>query len=63
MEDKTQLQNLLSETQEHLSDAEHKLHNTKDELEKQMQLRKQEAEEWQTISIGSANDRARCQWF
>lgn len=62
LEDKTQLQSLLSETQKHLSDMERKLNDTQQQLEDLQQLRKQEAEEWQQfqsdllMTVRVAND-------
>ncbi|XP_037935339.1 cytospin-A [Teleopsis dalmanni] len=62
LEDKTQLQNLLSETQKHLGDAERKLNESEELLEKEVSLRKQEAEEWQQfqsdllMTVRVAND-------
>lgn len=42
LEDKQQLQNLLSETQKHLGDVETKLNATEKQLEEEVKLRKQE---------------------
>ncbi|XP_039962506.1 cytospin-A isoform X2 [Bactrocera neohumeralis] len=62
LEDKQQLQNLLSETQKHLGDVEGKLNATEKQLEEEVKLRKQEAEEWQQfqsdllMTVRVAND-------
>ncbi|XP_036215238.2 cytospin-A isoform X2 [Bactrocera oleae] len=62
LEDKQQLQNLLSETQKHLGDVEAKLNATEKQLEEEVKLRKQEAEEWQQfqsdllMTVRVAND-------
>ncbi|XP_036338823.1 cytospin-A [Rhagoletis pomonella] len=62
LEDKQQLQNLLSETQKHLGDVESKLNTTEKQLEEEVNLRKQEAEEWQQfqsdllMTVRVAND-------
>ncbi|XP_013099891.1 cytospin-A [Stomoxys calcitrans] len=62
LEDKNQLQSLLSETQKHLADVERKLNDTQQQLEDLQQLRKQEAEEWQQfqsdllMTVRVAND-------
>ncbi|KAL9881010.1 sperm antigen with calponin homology and coiled-coil domains split discs isoform 2-T6 [Glossina fuscipes fuscipes] len=62
LEDKTQLQTLLAETQKHLSDAERKLGETQKQLDEVQELRKQEAEEWQQfqsdllMTVRVAND-------
>lgn len=62
LEDKTQLQNLLAETQKHLSELERKLNDTQTQLEDLQQLRKQEIEEWQQfqsdllMTVRVAND-------
>ncbi|XP_067635848.1 cytospin-A isoform X2 [Eurosta solidaginis] len=62
LEDKQQLQNLLSETQKHLGDVESKLNTTEKQLEEEIKLRKQEAEEWQQfqsdllMTVRVAND-------
>ncbi|XP_004519187.1 cytospin-A isoform X2 [Ceratitis capitata] len=62
LEDKQQLQNLLSETQKHLCDVECKLNATEKQLEEEVKLRKQEAEEWQQfqsdllMTVRVAND-------
>ncbi|XP_037822637.1 cytospin-A-like isoform X1 [Lucilia sericata] len=62
LEDKTQLQNLLAETQKHLSEMERKLNDTQTQLEDLQQLRKQEIEEWQQfqsdllMTVRVAND-------
>uniref|UniRef100_A0A1A9UUB4 Calponin-homology (CH) domain-containing protein n=1 Tax=Glossina austeni TaxID=7395 RepID=A0A1A9UUB4_GLOAU len=62
LEDKTQLQTLLAETQKHLSDAERKLGETQKQLDEVQDLRKQEAEEWQQfqsdllMTVRVAND-------
>ncbi|KAM7349968.1 sperm antigen with calponin homology and coiled-coil domains split discs isoform 2-T4 [Cochliomyia hominivorax] len=62
LEDKTQLQNVLAETQKHLSEMERKLNDTQTQLEDLQQLRKQEIEEWQQfqsdllMTVRVAND-------
>ncbi|XP_055855346.1 cytospin-A [Episyrphus balteatus] len=62
LEDKAQLQNLLGETQKHLDDAERKLGEKDEQLQKETKLRKQEAEEWQQfqsdllMTVRVAND-------
>ncbi|XP_053952097.1 cytospin-A isoform X1 [Anastrepha ludens] len=62
LEDKQQLQNLLSETQKHLGDVESKLNSTEKQLEEEVKLRKQEADEWQQfqsdllMTVRVAND-------
>lgn len=62
LEDKAQLQNLLSETQRHLDDAERKLNEKDEQLQRETKLRKQEAEEWQQfqsdllMTVRVAND-------
>ncbi|TMW49933.1 hypothetical protein DOY81_004972 [Sarcophaga bullata] len=62
LEDKTQLQNLLTETQTHLNEVERKLNDTQTQLEDLQQLRKQEIEEWQQfqsdllMTVRVAND-------
>ncbi|XP_055907766.1 cytospin-A [Eupeodes corollae] len=62
LEDKAQLQNLLGETQKHLEDAERKLGEKDEQLQKETKLRKQEAEEWQQfqsdllMTVRVAND-------
>lgn len=42
IEDKAQLQNLLTETQKHLGDVERKLDEKEEQLESEIKLRKQE---------------------
>lgn len=62
MEDKGQLENLLSETQRHLGDSERLLVDHSEKLESEIRLRKQENEEWEQfqsdllISVRVAND-------
>ncbi|XP_034103360.1 cytospin-A isoform X2 [Drosophila albomicans] len=61
-EDKAQLQQLLSETQRHLSDAQLHLSDSESRLDKETQLRKREADEWQQfqadllMTVRVAND-------
>lgn len=62
LEDKTQLQTLLAETQKHLNDAERKFSETQKQLDEVQDLHKQEAEEWQQfqsdllMTVRVAND-------
>ncbi|XP_034659241.1 cytospin-A isoform X1 [Drosophila subobscura] len=61
-EDKAQLQTLLGETQRHLGDVKLKLSDTEQRLDKETQLRRREAEEWQQfqadllMTVRVAND-------
>ncbi|KAG4080284.1 hypothetical protein HA402_010776 [Bradysia odoriphaga] len=62
VEDKSQLENLLSETQRHLGDAEKKLAEKEESLAEEKKLRKQENEEWEQfqsdllMTVRVAND-------
>ncbi|KAL7744806.1 hypothetical protein ACLKA6_007100 [Drosophila palustris] len=61
-EDKAQLQQLLSETQRHLGDVQLQLSDSESRLDKETQLRKREADEWQQfqadllMTVRVAND-------
>ncbi|XP_068157207.1 cytospin-A isoform X2 [Drosophila tropicalis] len=61
-EDKAQLQQLLGETQRHLGDIKLKFSDTEQRLDKETQLRRKEAEEWQQfqsdllMTVRVAND-------
>ncbi|XP_030566203.1 cytospin-A isoform X2 [Drosophila novamexicana] len=61
-EDKAQLQELLSETQRHLGDVQLQLSDSESRLEKETQLRKRDADEWQQfqadllMTVRVAND-------
>lgn len=62
MEDKAQLETLLSQTQCHLGDVERQLNEKSDKLDEEMTSRRQENEEWEQfqqdllISVRVAND-------
>lgn len=62
LEDKTQLENLLSETQRHLGETEHMLAEREDALNNEKKLRKFENEEWKQfqsdllMTVRVAND-------
>ncbi|KAJ6636359.1 Cytospin-A [Pseudolycoriella hygida] len=62
VEDKSQLESLLSETQRHLGDAEKKLAEKEESLAEEKKLRKQENEEWEQfqsdllMTVRVAND-------
>lgn len=61
-EDKAQLQQLLSETQRHLGDVQLQLSESESRLDKEMQQRQREADEWQQfqadllMTVRVAND-------
>lgn len=62
MEDKAQLETLLSETQRHLGDTERLLTDKEEKLENEIRIRKQENEEWEQfqsdllMTVRVAND-------
>lgn len=62
MEDKTQLEALLSQTQQHFGMIERQLNEKSQQLENEMIMRRQENEEWEQfqqdllISVRVAND-------
>jgi cytospin len=62
LDDKMQLENLLSETQRHLGETERILSEKDDQLNEEMKLRKQESEEWEQfqsdllMTVRVAND-------
>uniref|UniRef100_U5EFR0 Putative paramyosin n=1 Tax=Corethrella appendiculata TaxID=1370023 RepID=U5EFR0_9DIPT len=62
VEDKAQLETLLSETQRHLGDTERLLNEKNEELKDEIKLRKQENEEWEQfqsdllMTVRVAND-------
>lgn len=62
VEDKAQLETLLSQTQCHLGDVERQLNEKSEKLENEMTIRRQENEEWEQfqqdllISVRVAND-------
>uniref|UniRef100_A0A182SYV9 Uncharacterized protein n=1 Tax=Anopheles maculatus TaxID=74869 RepID=A0A182SYV9_9DIPT len=62
LEDKSQLETLLSETQKHLGETERQLMEKTEELNQETRLRKQEADEWEhfqsdlLMTVRVAND-------
>uniref|UniRef100_A0A182QEV2 RNA helicase n=1 Tax=Anopheles farauti TaxID=69004 RepID=A0A182QEV2_9DIPT len=62
LEDKSQLETLLSETQKHLGETERQLMEKTEELNQEIRLRKQEADEWEhfqsdlLMTVRVAND-------
>ena len=62
MDDKTQLETLLSETQRHLVDTERQLNDKSEKLEHEIASRRTENEEWEQfqqdllVSVRVAND-------
>ncbi|XP_037916874.1 cytospin-A-like isoform X6 [Hermetia illucens] len=62
LEDKAQLESLLSEAQRHLGDAERLLAEKEERLQDEMKMRKQDAEEWEQfqsdllMTVRVAND-------
>ncbi|KAL7020453.1 hypothetical protein ACKWTF_011539 [Chironomus riparius] len=62
MDDKAQLENLLSETQRHLVDTERQLADNNEKLDREVRARKLENEEWEQfqqdllVSVRVAND-------